>query len=92
MRILITDGDQHHLPAQQQSSPIPPPEPDLTVNELLQRADALRPLLRERQAECEASGELSEDTNQKFIAAGFYRILQPRLFGGYEFRCPILFA
>ncbi len=75
-------------PAQQQSSPIPPPEPDLTVNELLQRADALRPLLRERQAECEASGELSEDTNQKFIAAGFYRILQPRLFGGYEFPLP----
>ncbi len=72
----------------QPSSPIPPPEPDLIVDELLQRADALRPLLRERQAECEASGELSEDTNQKFIAAGFYRILQPRLFGGYEFALP----
>jgi 3-hydroxy-9,10-secoandrosta-1,3,5(10)-triene-9,17-dione monooxygenase len=75
-------------PAQQQSSPIPLPEPDLTVDELIERAGALRPLLRERQAECEASGELSEDTNQKFIAAGFYRILQPRLFGGYEFALP----
>ena len=72
----------------QPSSPIPPPEPDLIVDELLQRAGALRPLLRERQAECEESGELSEDTNQKFIAAGFYRILQPRLFGGYEFALP----
>jgi 3-hydroxy-9,10-secoandrosta-1,3,5(10)-triene-9,17-dione monooxygenase len=59
-----------------------------TVEELLQRADGLRPLLRERQAECEESGELSADTNQRFIAAGFYRILQPRLFGGYELTLP----
>lgn len=75
-------------PAQQQRAPIPPPEPALTVNELLRRADALRPLLRERQAECEESGELPLDTNHRFLAAGFYRILQPRLFGGYEFTLP----
>jgi 3-hydroxy-9,10-secoandrosta-1,3,5(10)-triene-9,17-dione monooxygenase len=64
------------------------PEPGLTVDELLRRADALRPLLRERQAACEEAGELSEDTNNLFLAAGFYRILQPRLFGGYEFALP----
>ncbi len=75
-------------PAQQQSGPISPPEPDLTVNELLRRADAFRPLLRERQAECEESGEVPEDSNRRFLAAGFYRILQPRLFGGYEFALP----
>ena len=28
------------------------------------------------------------DTNNLFLAAGFYRILQPRLFGGYEFALP----
>jgi 3-hydroxy-9,10-secoandrosta-1,3,5(10)-triene-9,17-dione monooxygenase len=33
-------------------------------------------------------GELSQDTNNQFIAAGFYRILQPRRFGGYEFALP----
>ncbi len=71
-----------------QSHEIPPPEPSLSVDELLRRADALRPLLRERQAECEESGALSDDTNNLFIAAGFYRILQPRLFGGYEFALP----
>ena len=71
--------------ARQESRDIPPPEPDLTVDELLRRADALRPLLRDRQAECEESGELSEDTNNRFLAAGFYRIIQPRRFGGYEF-------
>jgi 3-hydroxy-9,10-secoandrosta-1,3,5(10)-triene-9,17-dione monooxygenase len=64
------------------------PEPALIVDELLRRADALRPLLRERQAACEEAGELSEDTNNLFLAAGFYRILQPRLFGGYEFALP----
>jgi len=45
-------------------------------------------LLRERQAECEELGELSDDTNNRFLAAGFYRILQPRRFGGYEFALP----
>ena len=75
--------------AQQLSGHIAPPEFNLTVDELLHRADALRPLLRERQAECEQSGELSLDTNNRFLAAGFYRILQPRRFGS---RCPISFA
>jgi 3-hydroxy-9,10-secoandrosta-1,3,5(10)-triene-9,17-dione monooxygenase len=75
-------------PARRQSGDIPPPEFNLTVDELLHRANALRPLLRERQAECERSGELLEDTNNRFLAAGFYRILQPRRFGGYEFALP----
>jgi 3-hydroxy-9,10-secoandrosta-1,3,5(10)-triene-9,17-dione monooxygenase len=74
--------------AQHVSSHISPPEPNLTVDELLRRAESLRPLLRERQAECEASGELPADTNARFLAAGFYRTLQPRLFGGYEFTLP----
>lgn len=71
-----------------QSNSIAPPEPDLTVDELIRRADAMRALLRERQAECEAAGELPIDTNNRFLAAGFYRILQPRRFGGYEFSLP----
>src|ERR1700678_1293052 len=75
-------------PAQQQSTPIPQPEPALTVDELLRRADALRPLLRERQTECEESCALSDDTNNRFIAAGFYRILQPPRCGGYEVALP----
>ncbi len=73
---------------QQPTIGIPPPEPNLTVDDLLHRADALRPLLRQRQTECEEAGELSADTNNLFLDAGFYRILQPRLFGGYEFALP----
>ena len=67
---------------------IQPPEPDLTPQEMLRRAEALRPVLRQRQAHCEEIGRLPEETNQDFIAAGFYRILQPRRFGGYEFSLP----
>jgi 3-hydroxy-9,10-secoandrosta-1,3,5(10)-triene-9,17-dione monooxygenase len=67
---------------------IPPPEPDLTPQEMVRRADAMRPMLRERQAGCEKTGLVSEDTNGQFIRAGFYRILQPRCFGGYEFDLP----
>lgn len=70
------------------TSAIAPPEPDLTPAELLRRATAMRPLLRERQNSVEANGCVSEDTNARFIAAGFYRILQPRCFGGYEFDLP----
>lgn len=64
---------------------IPPPEPELTPEVMLRRAEAMRPILRDRQALCEESGRLPEETNQEFIKAGFYRILQPRRFGGYEF-------
>jgi 3-hydroxy-9,10-secoandrosta-1,3,5(10)-triene-9,17-dione monooxygenase len=70
------------------SSDIPPPEPDLTPSEVIRRAEAMRPMLRERQNACEATGQVSEDTNAQFIKAGFYRILQPRCFGGYEFDLP----
>ena len=67
---------------------IAPPEPDLTPAEMLRRAQAMRPTLRARQAECEALGRLPEATNDEFVKAGFYRILQPRRFGGYEFDVP----
>ena len=74
--------------AAQPARDIPSPEQGLTPEEILRRAEAMRPLLRERQAASEAAGQVSEDTNKRFIEAGFYRILQPRCFGGYEFGLP----
>jgi len=62
-----------------------PPEPGLTPADLLARAKAMIPVLRARQAETEAAGRLLESTNHEFLDAGFYRIVQPRRFGGYEF-------
>jgi 3-hydroxy-9,10-secoandrosta-1,3,5(10)-triene-9,17-dione monooxygenase len=67
---------------------ISPPEPDLAPSEIIRRAEAMRPMLRERQTAREAAGQVSEDTNAQFIKAGFYRIFQPRIFGGYEFDLP----
>jgi 3-hydroxy-9,10-secoandrosta-1,3,5(10)-triene-9,17-dione monooxygenase len=74
--------------AKQPVNAIPPLEPDLTPAVLLERSVAMRPRLRELQHSVESEGCISEDTNAKFIAAGFYRILQPRCFGGYEFDLP----
>ncbi|MCB5165637.1 acyl-CoA dehydrogenase family protein [Streptomyces bambusae] len=64
---------------------VAPPEPDLTPEEIVARARALAPSLTPRQAETEARGQYAEDTHEAFSQAGFYRILVPRRFGGYEF-------
>lgn len=69
-------------------TPIAPPEPDLTVAEMIARAKALRPELRARQAETEKARRLSDDMNEKFVKAGFYRAVQPRILGGYELSVP----
>jgi 3-hydroxy-9,10-secoandrosta-1,3,5(10)-triene-9,17-dione monooxygenase len=70
------------------SARIDPPEPDLTPDELVARADALRPELVERQAETEELTYYPQSTHEAFVEAGFYRILVPRRFGGYEFDLP----
>lgn len=67
------------------------PEPTLTPDEMINRAVALRPKLLERQGEAEELGHYSEQTHQEFLDAGFYRTLQPRRFGGYEFDLPTFY-
>jgi 3-hydroxy-9,10-secoandrosta-1,3,5(10)-triene-9,17-dione monooxygenase len=67
---------------------IPVPEPDLTPGEIVARAEAMRPVLLEEQAETEERGTYSEAIHERFLEAGFYRLLQPRRFGGYEFDLP----
>ena len=61
------------------------PEPDLTPEQMVARAVALRSHLRDEQDKTEARSRFSEETQKLFTDAGFYRILQPRMFGGYEF-------
>ena len=61
------------------------PEPGLSPADMIDRATAMIPVLRQRQAQAEAEGRLLEVTNQEFLEAGFYRVVQPRRFGGYEF-------
>ena len=67
------------------SQRIPVPEPDLRPEDMVARAQALVPLLREQQDEAERRGYYSEEIHERFVEAGFSRIVQPRCFGGYEF-------
>jgi 3-hydroxy-9,10-secoandrosta-1,3,5(10)-triene-9,17-dione monooxygenase len=55
---------------------------------MIERASSLRTFLRERQQATEKAGRVLDEVQQKLVAAGFYRLLQPRRFGGYEFDLP----
>ena len=55
-----------------------------TSEELINRAEALLPRLRERSRQAEENRRLSDETVQEFRAAGFHKILQPKRFGGFE--------
>jgi 3-hydroxy-9,10-secoandrosta-1,3,5(10)-triene-9,17-dione monooxygenase len=61
------------------------PEPDLTPTEMIHRARAMVPWLRERAAAMEHDRRISDEVNRRIMDAGIYRVLQPRRFGGYEF-------
>ena len=73
------------LTSELSSQPIAAPEPHLTPEEMIRRARVMRPWLRERQADCETTGNIPQDVNAELIRCGFYRAIQPRRFGGYEF-------
>jgi len=62
-----------------------PPEPNLTPADVIARAEAIAPSLVERQGETEQRTYYALDTHVAFTKAGFYRILVPRRYGGYEF-------
>jgi len=64
---------------------VPAPEPDLTPETIIARAKALTPAVREQADEAERLGKHTPELDKKFTEAGFYRILQPRRFGGYAF-------
>jgi 3-hydroxy-9,10-secoandrosta-1,3,5(10)-triene-9,17-dione monooxygenase len=70
---------------------VPAPEADLTPEVMVGRARAMREQLREEQAATEERTFHSEELHHAFDAAGFYRIVQPRRFGGYEFSVRTLY-
>lgn len=67
------------------------PEPGLTERDIIDRAVALRPALLERQPETEQLTHYPKSTHDDFLRAGFYRMLQPRRYGGYEFGLPVFY-
>jgi 3-hydroxy-9,10-secoandrosta-1,3,5(10)-triene-9,17-dione monooxygenase len=56
----------------------------VTADELVAKADALRPRLLDEQAATEERTRYSEELHEVFRDAGFYRLLVPRRFGGLE--------
>ena len=80
-----------HSNVEKLNYPLPAPEPDLTPEELIKRAAALKLSIRETQNDDDARGCHSEAMEMEFRKAGFYRILQPKMFGGYEFDYPTFY-
>ena len=52
--------------------------------ELLGRAEALVPMLRERASETEAARRMLDEVEQAIHDSGLFRLMQPRRVGGYE--------
>jgi 3-hydroxy-9,10-secoandrosta-1,3,5(10)-triene-9,17-dione monooxygenase len=61
------------------------PDPRLTPADVIARAEEIAATLVDRQAETEDRTFYAQDTHEEFTRAGFYRLLVPRRYGGYEF-------
>jgi 3-hydroxy-9,10-secoandrosta-1,3,5(10)-triene-9,17-dione monooxygenase len=68
------------------------PEPDLTPDAVVARALALRDRVRAEAADAERAGGYSKELHRAFVDAGFFRILQPRRYGGYEWDLETFFG
>ncbi|HWO73610.1 MAG TPA: acyl-CoA dehydrogenase family protein [Dehalococcoidia bacterium] len=64
----------------------------ITREALVERARAMVPVLRERAPRCEAARQLLPETVEDFERAGFFRICQPKRFGGFEMGLDVLEA
>lgn len=62
-----------------------PPEPGLTEQEIITRAERIATTLVDRQQETEQRGYYGPDTHRELLDGGFYRLLVPKRYGGYEF-------
>lgn len=58
---------------------------DVTPDELIRRAIALRPVIAEKAAENEENRRVSQEIVDEIRRQDFYRILQPKKFGGLEY-------
>lgn len=58
---------------------------ETTPDELVARAAALKPVLRERQRETERNRRVPEETVADLKGAGLYKVQQPSRYGGYQF-------
>jgi 3-hydroxy-9,10-secoandrosta-1,3,5(10)-triene-9,17-dione monooxygenase len=52
--------------------------------QLVEQARRMVPVLREREAQAIADRQVSSATIREFVEAGFFKVLQPKRYGGYE--------
>lgn len=64
---------------------------EVTHEILVQRARDMVPYLQETAAKAEADRKVPEETIEKMQAAGFFRVLQPKRWGGYEMDPQVFF-
>ncbi len=57
---------------------------NVTPEVLIQRARDMVPVLKERAAQCEADRRVPKETVADMQAAGFFEVLKPKQYGGYE--------
>ncbi|MNR91386.1 Flavin-dependent monooxygenase, oxygenase subunit HsaA [compost metagenome] len=73
--------------AQAEDAPAAAPSP----TELIERARAMIPVLKARASRCTAERRVPTETMREMHEAGFFRILQPRRWGGYEMEPNVFF-
>lgn len=64
---------------------------DVTPEILIQRARDMIPYLAEHAAQAEAERKIPDETVKKMHEAGFFRVLQPKRWGGYEMDPQVFF-
>ncbi len=62
------------------------------ANDLIAKAVALQPVLKQRSAQATKDGQVPAETIQDFQNAGFFKILQPAKWGGYEMDPQVFYA
>ncbi|OHT20522.1 acyl-CoA dehydrogenase family protein [Edaphosphingomonas haloaromaticamans] len=62
-----------------------------SAEELIERARAMVPALKARAAQATAECKVPDETIAEMQAAGFFRILQPKRWGGYEMHPNVFF-
>ncbi|SNT31109.1 Acyl-CoA dehydrogenase [Noviherbaspirillum humi] len=81
-RARFTYGDLGLRDAIGRSSPVADAP---SIDQLIDNARELVPRLKERAQRTEAERRVSDQTSREFRDAGFYKLMQPARFGGYEY-------
>ncbi len=66
--------------------------PQIGADELVERARAMLPALRSRAEQASVDCKIPDETVREFHKAGFFRVLQPKRYGGYEMDPEVFYA